>query len=207
MFNDRYDAAHQLLALLQEYKNKKDLVILAIPRGGLELGYVFAKELHAPLDIVFSKKIGAPGQPELAIGAMTLDTQMINPIYAREYPEYIQQETLRIHNLLRKRYKDYRGDSKPINLTNKIVIVTDDGIATGQTFLLALDHVKKQHPKKIIAAVPVIAADAFHEIQQNADVVITLIKPEFFWGIGQFYRNFTQVDDDEAIRLLKEANT
>ncbi len=206
MFSDRYDAANQLLGSLEQYKNNKDVVVIAIPRGALEIGYVLAKDLNAPLDVVFSKKIGAPGQPELAIGALTQDAEVIDPIYQAEYPEYIQAEKKRIRELLKERYKKYHGDAKPIDLKDKIVIVTDDGIATGKTFLLALDHIKKQKPKKIIVAVPVAPTDIIEKLKKKADEVICLLTPATFLSIGQFYRSFDQVEDERAIDLLREAN-
>ena len=206
MFADRYDAANQLLESLEQYKNNKEVVVLAIPRGALEIGYVLAKNLNAPLEVVFSKKIGAPGQPELAIGAITQDAEVIDPLYQAEYADYIETEKKRIREILRERYKKYHGDMQPIDLKDKIVIVTDDGIATGRTFMLALDHIEKQNPKKIIVAVPVAPSDVIDRLKKKADEVICLLTPETFWAIGQFYRNFDQVEDEEAIRLLGEAN-
>jgi putative phosphoribosyl transferase len=206
MFANRYDAANQLLIRLEKYKNNKDVVVLAIPRGALEIGSVLAKGLNAPLDVVFSKKIGAPDQPELAIGAITEDTETINPIYQAEYPEYIEQEKKYIHQLLKERAKLYRGNNPAIDLKDKIVILTDDGIATGRTFLLALDYIKKQHPKKIIAAIPVAPPDTLEKVKKKADEVICLLSPLAFFAISQFYQTFDQVDDKEAIHLLREAN-
>ncbi|MEX0940859.1 MAG: phosphoribosyltransferase family protein [Candidatus Babeliales bacterium] len=206
MFKDRYDAANQLLTQLKKYKDRDDVVILGIPRGALEIGYVLAKELHAPLDVTFSKKISAPGQSELAIGAVSLHAENINPLYQNAYPDHIKQEKQKVRELLEKRYKQYRQDKQPIDLKDKIVIVTDDGIATGQTMLLALDEVKKQNPKKIVVAVPVAPQDILDQLEKKADEVICLLTPTTFWGISQFYNNFAQVEDEEAIRLLQEAN-
>lgn len=205
MFKDRYDAAQQLLASLQEYKNRDDVVILAIPRGALEIGSVLARELHAPLDVIFTKKIGAPGQPELAIGSVGLDVEYINPYYKKVYPDYIEQEKEQVRTLLKERYQKYRGDRPAVSLRDKVVILVDDGIATGSTVLLALDEIKKQKPKKVIVAIPVGPHDALELVKQKADKVICLLTPDIFWAISQFYQNFPQVGDEQAITFLREA--
>jgi len=207
MFSDRYDAANQLLSSLAHYKDNNDVVVIAIPRGALEIGKVLAQGLNAPLDVVFSKKIGASAQPELAIGAVTQDAELIDPIYQSQYADYIEKEKKRIRQMLKERAQKYRGQQPPIDLTGKIVMVTDDGIATGRTFLLALDHIKKQNPKKIIAAIPVAPPDTLEKVKKKADEVVCLLSPTDFFAISQFYRNFDQVEDDQAIRLLREANT
>lgn len=206
MFTDRFDAGQQLAAQLQQYKDNPDVVILAIPRGALQIGSVLAKELHAPLEVLFSKKIGAPEHEEMAIGAVTLDNIIIDPVFKDIYTEYIDAQIPKIRALLKKRQQLYYGTKKPLDLKNKIVILTDDGIATGKTFLLALDLVRKQHPKKIIAAIPVAPPQIMPEIGQHADEVIVILQPDPFYAVGRFYGNFDQVDDEQAIQLLREAN-
>ncbi len=209
MFNDRFDAAHQLAMQLTEYKNNKDVVVIAIPRGGLELGYVIAKELNAPLDVLLTKKIGAPFEPEVAIGSVSLEHALIDPRFATLVPAYqiyIEQEIRKIRSLLKERYKQYRDDKQPLSMKNKIVIVSDDGVATGYTLLAAIELIKKEHPKKIIVAVPVAPRDTAKKIQATADKLICLIIPETFHSVGQFYHDFSQVEDTEAVRLLAEAN-
>lgn len=209
MFKDRFDAAEQLAQRLVQYKNRDDVVVVAIPRGGLQIGSVLAKKLHAPLDVFFSKKIGAPETEELAIGAVALESIYVDPMYEHNplYIDYINHEKDRLQKLLRERYKRYNPQQRSIPLQNKIIILTDDGIATGNTITLALELLKKQKPKKIIVAVPVGPLETIAALAKKADDVICLITPVDFFGIGQFYQNFAQVDDEEAITLLREANT
>lgn len=208
MFKDRYDAGYQLAAQLQDYKNAHDLVILAIPRGSLEIGYVLAKELHAPLDVIFTKKIGSPGDPEMAIGTVSMDQVMIAPPYD-EMPHlapYINEQVTKIRATLAERIKKYRGNKPPLDLKNKIVILVDDGVATGQTLSLAIRLVKLHKPKKLIVALPVGPADTLNKMRKEVDELVCLLVPGLLFSIGQFYESFPQVEDDQAIKLLKEAN-
>ncbi|HJZ23564.1 MAG TPA: phosphoribosyltransferase family protein [Candidatus Babeliales bacterium] len=206
MFKDRYDAAQQLARKLIKYKNNPNTVIIAIPRGALEIGYVLAKELHLPLDVVLIKKIGAPGNPELAIGALSMHSRILDPSFSVDM-KYVEEETMRLKNLLKERYKNYYKKNKPIDLKNKIVILTDDGIATGNTMFAAVNLIQEQEPQKIIIALPVGPTDTIKQLKEKVDIVICLLTPEPFYAIGAFYQNFAQVDDTEAIRLLHEANT
>src|SRR3989339_68898 len=171
IFKDRFTAGKLLAKELKKYKNKKDAVVLAIPRGGLQVGYSIAKELNLNLDIILTKKISYPGNPEYAIGAVSLKEEIIDN---KEVPkEYIKNEIKNIRKTLKERYKKY--NTRQINVKNKIVILVDDGIATGKTMLLTIDLIKKQKPKKLIVVVPVGPAE-----------------------------NFEQVSDEEAISLVKE---
>ncbi|MCL4361603.1 phosphoribosyltransferase [Candidatus Dependentiae bacterium] len=206
MFKDRFDAAEQLAEKLSNYKDNKDVIILAIPRGALEIGYVLAKKLNAPLDIAFSKKIGAPEEPEFAIGAVGLQTEFVNEPYKKIISAYIQDQIKIIRQNLKARYFKYKGDEKPLSLKDKIVIIVDDGIATGTTMLLTIKLVKMENPQKIIVAVPVAPKMAIEKITKEVDEIICLDTPEFFFGISQFYQRFPQVEDDQAIKLLHEAN-
>jgi len=206
IFKDRFDAGKQLADALSQYKDKDDVVILAIPRGALQIGYVLSKELHAPLDVVFSKKIGAPGQEEFAIGAVTSEDVVINPMYEAQFKEYIDQKVKEIRETLRERSILYRKGNPPIDLKDKVVIVTDDGIATGRTLLMTLDLIKKQKPKKVIIAIPVAPLDTLDDFKGKVDEIVCLATPEPFYSIGRFYNNFAQVTDDEAIDLLQKAN-
>jgi predicted phosphoribosyltransferase len=208
MFNDRFDAAHQLALHLTEYKNNKDVVVVAIPRGGLELGYVMAKELSAPLDVLLTKKIGAPHEPEVAIGSVSLDHELIDPRFeqlSHAYREYIDEEVKNIRKTLKERYLQYRGTTQPLDLKNKIVILTDDGVATGHTLLAAIELIKKEHPQKIVVAVPVAPRETARKIQQAADELVCLLIPSAFYSVSQFYDDFSQVEDETAIHLLAEA--
>ncbi len=208
MFKDRFDAAYQLAPYLKQYSNNPDAIILGIPRGGLQLGYVLARELHLPLDVILSKKIGYPGNPEYAIGAVSLQNIIISPDFVdiQELKGYIADQASQIRQLLQERNIKYRHNKPPLDLTNKIVIVVDDGVATGSTLLATLALIRQNKPQKIIVALPVAPPQALELIGQQADEVICLLRPHDFAGVGQFYQNFEQVDDQEAIRLLHEAN-
>lgn len=208
MFKDRFDAGHQLAEHLQQYKNDPNVVILAIPRGALEIGDILSKELHVPLDIILTKKIGYPGNPEYAIGVVSLDNVIIDKQwleFSGEFNTYIKNEIQTIKALLQKRYHEYRNGKPPLNLKDKIVIIVDDGIATGKTLFGTLELIKKDQPKKIIVAIPVAAKDALKMIKNKADEVICLVAPDVFLSVSQFYHNFDQVDDEQAIALLQGA--
>ncbi|MGB8467969.1 MAG: phosphoribosyltransferase family protein [Candidatus Babeliales bacterium] len=208
-FKDRTDAAQKLAAQLAEYKNNPNVVIIAIPRGGLAIGTVLAKELHAPLDVIFTKKIGFPGNPEYAIGAASLDAVTIHEQFAQDpiFKEYVDEQVPLIREMLKKRYNDYKGAQQPISLAHKIVIVTDDGIATGQTMELTIQLIKKEQPLKIILAIPVAPHDALEDLERYVDGIACVYEPPVFHGVGQFYESFEQVSDKEAIQLLHEAAT
>jgi len=204
VFKDRFDAAHQLVVKLEKYKGK-NAIILAVPRGGLQIGSVLAEELGLPLDVALTKKIGAPGNPEYAIGAVSLTGEVLEDVEGIP-DDYIQQEIKEIRKSLKERYKAYTGRAKPPSLKGKIAIITDDGIATGRTLLATIEMIRKENPDKIVIAVPVGPKDSIRTMQDHADEVICLFTPSPFFAIGMFYQNFDQVDDEEAIRLLKEAN-
>lgn len=208
MFIDRFDAGQQLAEQLKEYKDNKDVIVLAIPRGALEIGFVLAKELNAPLDVIFAKKIGAPGQPELAIGAVSMEYQLLAPEYAQHpaIQKYAEQRVKEIRALIAERIKKYRGNKPPLDLKDKIVIVTDDGVATGRTLMLTLQLIKQQNPKKIIVAVPVGPRGTIEQLKKQVDQVVVSLVPEPFFAIGQFYKSFPQVEDETAIDLLNRAN-
>ena len=203
MFKDRTEAAQLLAQRLKKYK--RDGVVVALPRGGVPLGYIIAQDLGLPLDIILSKKIGYPFNKEFAIGSVSLQGRIIN----EDIPvtkEYIEEETARIRKSLKEKYKLYMGDKAPVNLKNKNVIVVDDGIATGNTILATIELIKKSNPEKIIVAVPVAPPDSIEKIREEVDEVVCLSTPEFFIGVSQFYENFEQVNDEKVIQLLRKSN-
>jgi len=207
MYKDRYDAAKQLLPELEKYKGKKDVMILAIPRGALEMGAFLRDELKLPLDIVVTKKIGAPGNEEYAIGSVGPDGSVqVNEDVVASYgipQSYIQDEAKRLQHVIKRRYEEYRaGDPTPPDLKDKVVIVVDDGIATGFTTLAAVQYIRKQKPKKIILAVPVAAADSHAKLKKEVDEMICPEVRSDFFAVGQFYETFNQVSDEEAKKLL-----
>lgn len=204
LFKDRMQAGLLLSEKLKKYQNSNS-VILAVPRGGVPIGHEIAKRLHLPLDIVLSKKIGHPFNNEFAIGAVSLDSTIID-----EHPdvpkEYIEKETVRLRELLQEKYNLYRGDREPIDIAGKNVIVVDDGIATGNTLLVSLAMLRKKNPAKIIVAVPVLPYDTVKIFEENTDEFVYLIASKNFRGVGGFYENFYQVQDDEVMQMLKVTN-
>lgn len=203
-FIDRYDAAIQLAPLLEKYREEKG-VILAVPRGGVPLGYYLARHFGFPLDLLMAKKLGHPGNKEFAIGAVSTEESIVEE--TRGVPEqYIEEETQRIREQLKKRYKKFMGDREPIDIKGKIVIVVDDGIATGRTILSTIKLLRKKEPEKIVVAVPVSSGEAAKRIKEVVDDFICLHTPYPFYGVGNFYDDFSQVEDEEVLQFLNELN-
>jgi putative phosphoribosyl transferase len=207
-FTDRIDAGKRLASELNDFSGKNGIV-LAIPRGGVVVAFEIAKVLNLPLDIIIPRKIGAPENPELAIGAVAedgtaiLDNQLIK--YLAVSKEYIALETNRQKHEIGRRLKLYRQDASYLNLKNRDVIVIDDGIATGSTMKAALASVRNRDAASVTVAVPVGPPSAIDELNEFADRVVCLYKPEYFQAIGEFYTDFSQTPDEEVIRLLKES--
>ena len=207
-FIDRIDAGKRLASALKGFSGKKGLV-LAIPRGGVVVGYVIAKALNLQLDVIIPRKIGAPDNPELAIGAVAedgtaiLDENLIN--YLGVSKEYIGQETERQKQEIERRLKLYRQDTSYPNLKGLDVIVVDDGIATGSTMKAALASVKNRGAASITVAIPVGPPSTIEELETMADRVVCLYTPEYFQAIGQFFTDFSQTPDEEVIKLLRES--
>lgn len=199
-FEDRHDAARQLIPHLKKYAGE-NVLVLAIPRGGVPIGCEVAKAYGWPLDILLTKKIGHPANPEFAIGSVSLEGEAIDPDYAFE-TAYIDAEIKRIRRLLKDRYQLFMGNRQPHCMEGKTVIVTDDGIATGHTMLASLDVVRNHHPKQIVVAIPVAPPAAARLLKQKADDLICLQTPYDFSAVGQFYESFSQVSDEEVLELL-----
>ncbi len=208
MFRDRVDAGKKLAKELLGYKESNP-VVLAIPRGGVVVGYEVAKELAAPLDIVVPRKISAPYNPELGIGAVAQDGTIIIDSEIKKYvsfsDEYVQEEAKRQIKEIERRTKAYRRDRESISIKNRVVILVDDGLATGVTMRAAIRSIRKQNPKKIVVAVPVGPPGTVKKIKEEADEVISLITFEPFGAVGQFYSDFSQTSDDEVIEILQKA--
>jgi putative phosphoribosyl transferase len=206
-FVDRVDAGKRLASALKNFSSKKGIV-LAIPRGGVVVGYMIAKTLNLPLDIIIPRKIGAPDNPELAIGAVAedgtaiLDQNLIK--YLGVSREYVIEETERQKLEIKRRLKLYRQDASYADLKGLDVIVVDDGIATGSTMKAALASVKNRGASSITVAVPVGPPSTIGELEKMADRVVCLFTPEFFQAIGEFYKDFSQTSDEEVIGLLLE---
>ncbi|NAS12264.1 phosphoribosyltransferase [Poritiphilus flavus] len=204
MFQDRTDAALQLTKTLRKYEGD-EVVVLAIPRGGLPLGNIIAKNLVAPLDVVLTKKIGHPHNREYAIGAVSLQDVVLSDAFGVT-KSYIEEETERIRDKLRTRHRQYYKNRQSEDLKDKTILIIDDGIATGNTLLVTIEMVRRQKPKKIVVAVPVAPRETIQKLKDNpqVDEVICLLTPPNFHAVGQFYQKFEQISDQEAIRLLQE---
>jgi putative phosphoribosyl transferase len=205
-FSDRTEAGTRLGEALRERELDVD-VVLAIPRGGLPLGRAVADVLDVPLDIVVASKIGAPGNPELAIGAVASDgsvwrnEEAVRGTGANE--EYFEREREREAENARQKADRYRGERSPPDLTGKTVAVVDDGVATGSTARACLQMLRETSAERIVLAVPVGPPDTVRELRELADEVICLETPSSFRGVGQFYERFDQVSDEEAMAYLE----
>ncbi len=208
MFRNREDAARRLAQVLRR-RAWHDPLVLAIPRGGVVTGAVLARALGAELDIVLTRKLRAPGQPELAIGAVSEDGRVFLNPDAEELlghmTGYLAQEVRSQLAEIARRRKIFRGVRPPAAVAGRSVIVTDDGIATGSTMIAALQTVGAQGARERIVAVPVAPPDRLAEVRRWCDDVVCLRSPSPFHAIGQFYDDFTQVEDEEVMRLLRAA--
>lgn len=200
MFRDRIEAGILLAAKLKKYKNDPGIV-LAVPRGGVPVAYAVAAELGFPVEVILTKKIGHPSDKEYAIGAATLTDHFIQS-HVNVPQRYIEEELQRIRNRLKEMYKRFMGNKEPENLEGKTVIVIDDGIATGNTILATVNILRKSHPHKIVIGAPVASKDAVQKLSGKVDEVVAVLVPDEFYGVGAFYKDFTQVSDDEVMFYL-----
>jgi predicted phosphoribosyltransferase len=208
-FRDRKEAG-RLLAEELDFLKGEEVVVLGIPRGGVVVAFEVAQSIGAPLDVCITRKIGAPFNPELAIGAISssgdvvLDQDLINSLNVP--PDYVKEEMRRQRREIERRMAEYRGDRPAPDLMGKTVVLVDDGVATGATVLATIRSLKKRNPKKLILAVPVGPSDTISRLKEEADEVICLATPPLFWAIGAFYFDFSQTSDEEVKRLLKESD-
>jgi predicted phosphoribosyltransferase len=209
MFRDREDGARQLAQKLKG-RELHDPLVLAIPRGGVVTGAVLARELGADLDVVLSRKLRAPGQPELAVGAISEDGQVYFNPRVWELLEgmdgYLAQERRFQMAEIARRKRLFRAVRPQAPVAGRSVIVTDDGIATGATMIAALQALELQSPREIIVAVPVASPDRLKEVGRWCNEVVCLLAPEQFWAIGQFYEDFGEVEDEQVLRILRSAS-
>ena len=203
MFTDRKEAGISLARHLVVHKNDKNAVVLAIPRGGIIPANEISKALNLPLEIVLVKKIGAPGNKEFAIGAVSLEDYILTSKLHTD-KQYLESEIQRLRKIIREQQTYFLGNRKPIELEGKKVIIVDDGIATGTTLELVIAIVKRKKADQIIVAVPVAAADALARIKHKVTKVICLETPFYFQAVGQYYSTFEQVEDETVKEILGE---
>lgn len=207
-FHDRRQAGRLLAERLESYRGRENLLVLALPRGGLAVGFEVAHALQAPLDVFVVRKLGLPGHEEYAMGAiasggvrvmnplpgMAVSPEAVAAVVAREEAELVRRELL------------YRAGSGAVSLRGRAVIVVDDGLATGSTMRAAVLAIRQQHPAQVVVAVPVGAEETCKALRGEADEVICLATPRPFRAVGLWYRDFPQCTDDEVRELLEEAH-
>ncbi len=209
-FRDRTEAGELLAEKLTHYANKSDVIVLALPRGGVPVGAQVAKRLGVPLDVFVVRKLGLPGHPELAMGAIAsggvrvfngdvvnafrIPDEVINAVTAEEFQE------------LKRREQSYRDDLPPPEVEGKTVIIVDDGIATGSTMVAAISALQQLNAGRIVVAAPTMARTTYVYLRENSDEVVAVIVPEEFYGVGQWYEDFSQTSDEEVHRLLAQMN-
>lgn len=209
MFIDRRDAGVQLAQRLKKHRGGKGVLVLALPRGGVVTGFEIARSLGAPLDVLIVRKIGFPGQPELAVGAVSetgavvLNESIISSYGVSE--DYVKKEILRQKEEISRRVNLYRKGRSISELEGKTIILVDDGVATGATVKAAIATLKKEKIKKLVLALPVGPPEAVAELKEMVDDFICIEVPAYFGAVGAFYEDFIQVSDDEVVEMLERS--
>jgi putative phosphoribosyl transferase len=209
LFRDRQDAGHQLATALKRYRDAKDAIVLALPRGGVVLGYEISTRLHLQLDVLVTRKLGTPGCQELAMGALAESGyRQLNSDVIREFgitQREIEDESQRQQREIDRRIQRYRNGGPLPAIIGRTVILVDDGIATGATFYASLEALRSLRPNRLVAAVPVAPPSVPAELRAKVHEVVILATPGIFFGIGQFYMDFKQVEDEEVVWYLEQA--
>jgi putative phosphoribosyl transferase len=209
-FRDRYEAGEFLAEQLTSYANKPNVIVLALPRGGVPVAARVARRLNAPLDVFMVRKLGLPGHSELAMGAIAtggvrvLNSDVVDSL--RISDEVIEAVTANEQRELERRERSYRDDLPPPEVEGKTVIIVDDGIATGSTMVAAIAALRQLGAGRIVVAAPTIARATYDYLRKTADDVVAVIVPEEFYGVGQWYEDFSQTTDAEVHNLLAQAN-
>lgn len=208
-FRDRHHAGELLADVLSAYANRADTIVLALPRGGVPVAAEVARRLNLPLDVFVVRKLGLPGHPELAMGAIaTGGVRVLNAevVDALRVPESVLDEvTSSEQQELQRRERAYRDDRLPPELQGKTAVLVDDGVATGSTMSAAIAALRQMDAGRIVVATPTIAQSTYNEIRKLADDIVAVIVPEGFYGVGQWYNEFTQTTDDEVRDILLDA--
>jgi len=210
LFLDRTDAGRRLAQALAHYRGRRDVVVLGLPRGGVPVAAEVAGALGAPLDVLVVRKLGVPGQPELAIGAIAsgglryVNSRIValTGLQASEIEAIVRVESQE----LERRERRYRAGWPPLDVAGKSIIVVDDGLATGATMIAATDALRMLHPARIVVAVPTAPSQTIDTLRSHADEIVCLDQPEPYFGVGQWYQDFRQIGDDEVVALLSGTN-
>jgi len=208
-FRDRIEAGQILAEKLEHYRDHPDVLVLGLPRGGIPVAFEVAKALHAPLDVIVVRKLGVPGNEELAIGAIAsggvrvLNNEIITGF--RITYQTLESVTTEERKELERQEKDYRSGRPPLAVRDRIVIVIDDGLATGSTMRAAAQALRQQNPKRIVVAVPVVSTRTCDEFRDEVDEIVCAITPHDFHKVGMWYEDFLQTSDAEVMTLLEEA--
>lgn len=210
VFKNREEAGRQLAAKLQKYRNAADGVILALPRGGVAVGYQLSLALHLPLDVFITRKLGAPGNPEYALGALAETGNIyLNPDAVAEFRLSHEEMDAIVSNQRReihRRQQLYRQGRHPLPLKDRLVIVVDDGVATGATFFASIEAIRQQQPMRLVAAIPVGPPETIERARSQVDELVVLATPDPFWAVGNHYVDFTQVEDRDVLQYLNLAD-
>ncbi len=203
VFRDRHDAGRQLAAALERYRGAPDVVVLGVPRGGVVVAAEVARLLEQPLDVVVTRKLGAPGNPEYAVGAVDADGHVFAGILAGVPEGYLARAAAAEQAEIARRVAAYRAGRPALDVAGKTAVLVDDGIATGLTLRAAVHYLKRQGAARVVVAAPVAAPDSAARLRSEADEVVVLDEPWGFSAVGQFYERFDQTSDAEVEALLQ----